>query len=84
MNVSVRPMLLKNAPWERLFLGGFEETGLASVTFSILAALIAAFSINPSQFGAYVPSNAGIGTGGHRRLAILRKFCAMAASRNSS
>jgi hypothetical protein len=78
-------MLLKNAPRKRLILGGFEEaTGLASVTFSILAALIAAFSINPSRFGVYVPPNAGIGTGGHRRLAILRKFCAMAASRNSS
>jgi len=78
-------MLLKNAPRKRLILGGFEEaSGSDSVTFSILAALIAAFSINASQFGVYVPPNAGIGTGGHRRLAILRKFCAMAASRNSS
>jgi hypothetical protein len=78
-------MLLKNAPRKRLILGGFEEaTGLASVTFSILAALMAVFSINASLFSFYVLANAGIGTGGHRRLAIRRKFCAMAASRNSS
>lgn len=78
-------MLLKNAPGKRPIFWGFEDAkGSASVIFSILAALIAVFSINPSQFGVYVPANAGIGTGGHRRLAILRKFCAMAASRNSS
>ena len=70
---------------KKVILGGFEEvTGLASITFSILAALIATFWINSSQFGVYVSPNDGIGTGGHRRLAILRKFCAMAASRNSS
>jgi hypothetical protein len=69
----------------KAILGGFEEvTALASITFSILAALIATFWINSSQFGVYVSPNAGIGTGGHRRLAILRKFCATAASRNSS
>jgi hypothetical protein len=78
-------MLLKKAPGKKAILGGFEEvTGLALITFSILAALIATFWINSSQFGVYVSSNAGIGTGGHRRLAILRKFCAMAASKNSS
>src|SRR5271166_4996910 len=50
----------------------------------MLAVLIAAVSINASQFSVYVPANTGIGTGGHSRFGIRRKFCAVAASRNSS
>ena len=49
-------MLLKNAPRKRLIFGRFEETmGLASVTFSKLAALIAAFSINPRNLASMCP-----------------------------
>ena len=42
--------------------------------FLDIGSLIAAFSINPSKLGVYVSPNAGIGTGGHNRFAILRKF----------
>jgi hypothetical protein len=50
----------------------------------MLAARLPPFRSTLRNFGLYGPPNAGIGTGGHSRLAILLRFCAMAASRNSS
>jgi hypothetical protein len=59
--------------------GGLRKEALGFDEYSLLATLSAVSSILCSQFCVYVAPNAALG-----RLANRRRFCAVAASRNSS
>src|ERR1700685_1858675 len=63
---------------------GFKQQSLGLVNFTGWRLCLPFLRVLASQYCSYVTANTGLGGKGHSRLAIRLRFCAVAASRNSS